>query len=119
MKMNDYKTIDEYISNFPADKQKVLEEMRDAIKSVVPEPGEKISYGIPTITYKAKNLVHFAAYDGHYAFYPGGQPLEEFKADLAPYETSKGTVRFPLDQPLPYDLIKRLTVSCIESIESK
>ena len=116
MKMNEYKTIDEYIGNFDADKQQVLEEMRAAIKSVVPEPGEKISYGIPTITYNGKNLVHFAGYDGHYAFYPGAQPLEDFKAELTPYETAKGTVRFPLDQPLPYDLIKKMTTSRIDQI---
>lgn len=117
--MNQYKTVDEYIGNFDADKQAVLEEMRAQIKSVVPEPGEKIAYGIPTITYKGKNLVHFAAYDGHYAFYPGGEPLDEFKAELAAYETAKGTVRFPINKPLPYDLIKRLTTSRVERIDSK
>lgn len=109
MKMDEYQTINEYIANFPTDKQQVLDEMLTAIKSVVPEPGEKISYGIPTITYKGKNLVHFAAYDGHYAFYPGKQPLDEFKPQLTPYKTSKGTVRFPIDKPLPYDLIKKIT----------
>ncbi len=74
--MNEYKTIDEYISNFSSEKQAVLEEIRATIKSVITEPGEKIGYGIPTITYRGKNLVHFAAYDGHYAFYPGAEPLE-------------------------------------------
>lgn len=117
--MPKYTTIDEYIRNFDTDRQAVLEEMRAQIKSVVPDPAEKISYGIPTITYKGKNLVHFAAYDGHYAFYPGGEPLDEFKAELAAYETAKGTVRFPLDKPLPYGLIKRLTTSRIERIDSK
>jgi uncharacterized protein YdhG (YjbR/CyaY superfamily) len=113
--MNNSKTMEEYIATFPADKQKVLEEMRNAIKSVVPEAGEKIAYGIPTITHNGKNLVHFAAYDGHYAFYPGGEPLDDFKAELAPYETSKGTVRFPIDQPVPYDLIKRITDAVIRN----
>lgn len=119
MKMNEYKTTEEYIANFPADKQQVLEKIRAAIKSVVPEPGEKISYGIPTITYKGKNLVHFAGYDGHYAFYPGAEPLEVFKDELAPYETAKGTVRFPLDKPLPYDLIKKMTTYRLEQLSNK
>ena len=110
--MNEYKNIDEYISNFPEETQAILTKVRQTIASVAPEATEKISYGIPTFALK-KNLVHFAAYEGHIGFYPGAQAVADFADELREYDTSKGTIRFPLSQPVPYDLIKKITASCV------
>lgn len=104
----DIKTIDEFISNYPENVQKVLQKIRKTIQKVVPEAEEKISYGIPTFTLKG-NLVHFSSYKHHVGFYPGSEAILAFTDDLKPYITSKGTVQFPLDQPIPYDLIKTIT----------
>ena len=100
-------TIDEYIAPFPPDVRSILERLRATIRQVAPEAKEKIGYGIPTFTLHG-NLVHFAAYKNHIGFYPGATAIERFQDALAGYETSKGTVRFPLDAPLPLELIKRI-----------
>ena len=100
-------TIDEYIAPFPPDVRSILERLRATIRQAAPEAKEKIGYGIPTFTLHG-NLVHFAAYKNHIGFYPGATAIERFQDALAPYETSKGTVRFPLDAPLPLELIKRI-----------
>lgn len=106
--MNKAKTIDEFIEGFPKETQVILEEMRKRIKKVAPEATEAISYGIPTFKLNG-NLVHFSAYSHHVGFYPGAEAIEVFKKDLSNYECSKGTVRFPLDQPIPYDLVEKIT----------
>lgn len=111
--MNEYKTIDEYITNFSSEQQNVLQKIRKTVHGVAPEAKEKISYGIPTFTLHG-NLVHFAAYEHHYGFYPGSGPLEALKDKLTGYVTSKGTVQFPADKPVPYDLIKELTSLAVE-----
>ena len=113
-KMNDYKNIDEYISNFTDDQKAYLKKARKVIKKTVPDAQEKISYGIPTFSLNGKNLVHIAAYEGHYAFYPGAASITAFASELKPYETSKGTIRFPLGKPVPYDLIKKITAYTVE-----
>jgi len=110
--MKTYKNIDEYISNFPTSTQEILKKIRSTIQKVAPEATEKISYGIPTF-WQGKNVVHFAAYEGHIGFYPGAQPIVEFADKLKEYDTSKGTVRFPLDKPIPYDLIEEITLYCV------
>lgn len=112
--MNDYKTVDEYIANFSGRQKEYLEKARQVIKQAVPDAQEKISYGIPTFSLNGKNLVHIAAYEGHYAFYPGSAPIAAFAEELKPYETSKGTVRFPLDKPAPYELIEAITRAAAE-----
>ncbi len=106
--MPTYKTIDEYIEIFPPEVQSILNKIRALIRSVAPEAGEKIGYGIPTFTLNG-NLVHFAAYDHHIGFYPGSEGIEKFKSEFGKYVASKGTVQFSLDQPIPYDLIRRIT----------
>jgi uncharacterized protein YdhG (YjbR/CyaY superfamily) len=106
--MKEYKTVDEYIASFPEDTQAKLRQMREAIAAEAPEAGEKIGYGIPTFTLNG-NLVHYAAFDAHIGFYPGADGVAEFAKELEGFETSKGTVRFPLDKPLPLDLIRRIT----------
>ena len=100
-------TIDEYIAGFPADVQKILKKVRGTIRKAAPEAGEKIGYGIPTFTLNG-NLVHFAAFKEHIGFYPDPSGIEKFKPKLSAYESAKGSVRFPLDAPIPYDLIARI-----------
>jgi len=99
-----FATIDEYIAMFPADIQEKLQEIRRTIKAAAPEATEKISYQMPTF-YLNGNLVHFAAFKNHIGFYPAPSGIEEFKEELAVYQSSKGAVRLPLDKPLPLDLI--------------
>ena len=101
------KNIDEYIAGFPKDVQELLEKVRKTIREAAPDAEEAIKYQIPTFVLKG-NLVHFAAFKNHIGFYPAPQGMEEFKEELAPYEGGKGTARFPLDQPIPYDLIGRI-----------
>ena len=102
------KTIDEYMADFPAQAQAVMQRMRDLIHEIAPEATEKISYGIPTFVL-GQNLVHFAAYKNHIGFYPASSGIAHFEEELKDYETSKGTVRFPLDKPIPFDLVRRIT----------
>lgn len=100
-------TIDEYIAGFPADLQKILAKVRSTIRKAAPDAREKIGYGIPTFTLHG-NLVHFAAFKEHLGFYPGSSGIEKFKPELSAYGSGKGSVRFPLDEPIPYDLIARI-----------
>jgi uncharacterized protein YdhG (YjbR/CyaY superfamily) len=102
-------TIDEYIAGFPAEIQAVLEKVRLTIREAAPDAQETIGYGIPTFTYYG-NLVHFGAYKKHLGFYPAPRGIEKFKDELSVYEGAKGTVQFPYDQPIPYDLISRIVV---------
>lgn len=116
--MKQYKNIDEYISGFPEKTQAILETLRMKIRLLVPEAGEKISYGMPTFTL-GKNLVHFAAYKGHVGFYPGAAPLKVFKKELTSFKTSTGTVQFSLDKPLPLDLITKMVTFRVEENMAK
>ena len=102
------KDIDEYIAGFPDDVQKRLERIRITIKKAAPDSEETISYQIPTFTLKGKYLVYFAAYRKHIALYPAPRGNEKFKKELSSYEGGKGTVRFPLDKPIPFGLIARI-----------
>lgn len=108
-----YGSIDEYIQSFPTDIQEKLEEMRAAIRAVVPEAGEKISYQMPTFTLNG-NLVHFAVFKNHIGFYPTPTGVEAFEDELKPYKSAKGSVQFPLDKPLPVDLISRMVQYRVE-----
>lgn len=100
-------TIDEYIAAFPEEKQVLLEAVRQAVRKAAPEAEETIKYGMPTFMWKG-NLVHFAAFNSHIGFYPAPSGVEEFRNDLALYQTGKGTMQFPIDKPLPLPLIARL-----------
>jgi len=100
-------SIDEYIATFPEEIQKILEELRATIKAAAPEAEEKISYQMPTFALKG-NLVHFAAFKNHIGFYPIPDGIEEFKDELSAYKGGKGSVQFPLDKPLPFNLISRI-----------
>jgi uncharacterized protein YdhG (YjbR/CyaY superfamily) len=109
--MNTAQSVDDYIHSFPVLVQKLLHKVRDVIHSAAPDAQEKMSYGIPTFTLKGKNLVHFAAYKKHIGFYPGPQAIIDFSDQLTAYKTSKGAIQFPLDKPIPYDLISEITQS--------
>lgn len=111
--------MEEYINSFPEATQKILREVRDAIRAVVPEGTEEImSYEMPTFRYK-KNLVHFAAWNNHLGFYPTPGGIEAFHEELAPYEGAKGSVKFPYSQAMPLELIQKITKFRIEEIEKK
>lgn len=103
----DYKSIDEYINSFPAPIQKILQGLRAAIHQAAPLASERISYQIPTF-FQNGNLVHFAAFAKHFGFYPGASAIKKFGTELKSYKTSAGTVQFPVDQPLPIELIKKI-----------
>jgi uncharacterized protein YdhG (YjbR/CyaY superfamily) len=102
-----FKTIDEYIDTFPEDVRVILNELRQTIKETAPEARETISYQMPTFTLNG-NLVHFAAFKNHIGFYPTPTGVEAFKEDLSRYKGAKGSVQFPIDQPLPLSLIRRI-----------
>ena len=100
-------TIDGYIAGFPQDVQEILEKVRATIKEAAPDAQEAIKYQMPTFTFKG-NLVYFAAFKNHIGFYPIPTGIEQFKKELSVYKQGKGSVQFSLDQPIPYDLIRRI-----------
>ncbi|MBP8002899.1 MAG: DUF1801 domain-containing protein [Chloroflexi bacterium] len=107
------KTIDEYIVGFPEDVQAILQAIRQTIKAAAPQAEEAISYQMPTFKLKG-NLVHFAAFKNHIGFYPVPSGIEQFKEELAVFKQGKGSVQFPLDKPMPFDLIRRIVLFRVE-----
>ena len=101
------KNIDEYIAGFPNDVQEILEKVRMTIRKAAPDAKETISYQIPTFTLKGY-LVHFAAFKKHIGFYPEPTGTEKFQKELSPFKGAKGSVRFPLDKAVPFDLISKI-----------
>jgi uncharacterized protein YdhG (YjbR/CyaY superfamily) len=101
-------SIDEYIANFPKDIQVILKKVRATIKKAAPKAEEAIKYQMPTFVLEG-NLVHFAAFKSHIGFYPVPSGIEKFKKELSVYKGAKGSVQFPLDQPIPYELIGKIT----------
>jgi uncharacterized protein YdhG (YjbR/CyaY superfamily) len=103
------KTIDEYIAAFPKEVQDVLEKIRSAIRESAPKAEEAISYGIPAFRLNgSRGSVYFAGWKNHIGFYPTPSGIEAFKKELAPFKQEKGSVQFPLDKPIPYDLVKKI-----------
>lgn len=102
-----FNTIDEYIMQFPIEVQEKLKTLRKVIKEAAPEAKEKISYKMPTFTLHG-NLVHFAGYKNHIGFYPAPSGIEAFKEELSKYKGAKGSVQFPIKEPLPYELISKI-----------
>ncbi|MCE1253510.1 MAG: DUF1801 domain-containing protein [Anaerolineae bacterium] len=98
-------TIDEYIAAFPAEIQDILQQIRAVVHQEAPEASEAISYGMPTFKLNG-NLVHFAAFKNHIGFYPTPTGIDAFKEALSAFKGAKGSVQFPLDQPMPFDLIR-------------
>jgi len=99
--------IDKYISGFPKEIQIILEQIRTTIRYAAPEAKETIKYAIPTFVLNG-NLVHFAAFKNHIGFYPVPSGIEAFKKELSVYKGGKGSVKFPLDKPMPLDLITKI-----------
>jgi uncharacterized protein YdhG (YjbR/CyaY superfamily) len=117
--MKNYTTIDEYITSFPDDVQVLLQKIRNTIHAAAPDAAEAIKYGIPTFVLNG-NLVHFGGYKSHIGFYPAPMGIEAFIAETAQYQNGKGTLQFPLDKPLPLDLITRIVKFRVEkSLEKK
>jgi uncharacterized protein YdhG (YjbR/CyaY superfamily) len=110
--------IDEYIAGFPDDIQEILEKLRMTIRNAAPEAEENINYAVPT--YKLNgNLVHFAGYKKHVGFYPTPSGVEKFKKELSGFETGKGSVKFPLDEQIPYDLIAEIVAFRVRENSNK
>ncbi len=105
-----FSSIDEYIATFPAEIQVILEELRATIKTAAPDAVEKISYQMPTFFLKG-NLVHFAAFKHHIGFYPTPGAIEAYKDELSIYQGAKGSIRFPIDEPMPLQLISKIVKS--------
>jgi uncharacterized protein YdhG (YjbR/CyaY superfamily) len=101
------KNIDEYIAGFPPDVQAILQQVRMTIRAAAPDAEETISYQMPTFTLKGI-LVHFAGHKNHIGFYPTPSGIEKFKDELSAYKGAKGSVQFPLDKPIPLDLIAEI-----------
>ncbi len=100
-------TIDQYIAQFPADVQEILQKLRRLIADAAPEATEAIKYRMPTFVLNG-NLVHFAAFAAHIGFYPTPSGITEFQQELSSYPNAKGSVQFPLDRAIPYALIKKI-----------
>jgi len=100
-------TIDEYIADYPPDVRAILQKIRQTIREAAPDAEEAISYQLPTFKLHG-SLVHFGAFKSHIGFYPTSAGAEQFQKELSVYQGAKGSVRFPLDQPMPYALIKRI-----------
>lgn len=112
-------TIDEYLTEFPPAVRAVLEELRALIRSAAPGATETVSYAIPTFDLHGHHLVHFAAFAHHIGFYPTPSAVAAFAGELSPYETSKGAVRFPLGQPLPTELIRRIVAFRVAEVTAR
>ncbi len=105
--MKNFETIDEYIASFPKNVQILLQQLRQAIREAAPEAQEAISYRMPAFKLHG-NLVWFAAFKDHVGFYPKASGIEAFREKLSAYDVSKGTVRFPMDKPIPLDLVAEI-----------
>lgn len=104
-----YTTIDEYIASFPKNIQIILEQIRHIVTEEAPEAKESISYGMPAFKMKG-HLVYFAAFKDHIGFYPTSSVVENAIPEAAQYRTGKGTLQFPLDKPMPFDLIRKIVI---------
>ena len=103
-----FASVDAYLDSFPEDVRLVLAQVRAAMHRAAPGAGERISYKIPTLTLNGRALAYFAGWTAHVSVYPVPSGDGEFSAAIAPYQAGKGTLRFPLDTPVPYDLVERL-----------
>nr|WP_321498321.1 DUF1801 domain-containing protein [uncultured Methanolobus sp.] len=112
------RNIDEYIAMFPKDVQGRLNELRSTILELAPDAEETISYNMPTFRLNGI-LVHFAAYKNHIGFYPTPSGIAEFEDELAGYKHAKGSVQFPLDEPLPIDIVRKIVVFRVKENNAK
>ena len=115
---NQFKTIDEYIKAFPDDVQRILEKMRKTIRDAAPEAVEAISYQMPAFKLNGA-LVYFAAFKNHIGFYPTSSGIKEFKKELSRYQGGKGSVQFPVEEPIPYDLVRKIVIFRVKENQEK
>lgn len=108
------KTIDEYIEQFPKEVQEILKAFRSVIKDTAPDAVEKISYKMPAFTLEGKILVYFAAFKNHIGFYPTASGIEAFEDELSKYKWSKGSVQFPIKEPIPFELVRKIVKFRVE-----
>jgi len=116
--MKNFQNIDDYIANFPEDVQKVLEQVRVTIQKAAPQAEEAISYQMPTFKLNG-NLVHFAAWKNHIGFYPTPSGTKEFQKEIAKYVFAKGSIQFPLNEPMPLALITKIVNFRVKENEGK
>jgi uncharacterized protein YdhG (YjbR/CyaY superfamily) len=114
-----FNNIDDYIASFPHETQLILEKLRLTIRKAAPDAKETINYGIPTFTLKG-NLVHFAGFRNHIGFYPTPSGIEAFKKELSDFESAKGSVKFPINDLFPFDLVRKIVEfrvrECMEKV---
>ncbi len=112
--MKNFASIDEYISAYPAEVQVILQKLRQTIKAAAPDAVEAMKYGIPTFRLNNKNLVHFGGFKTHIGFFPAPSGIKQFENELKQYQTGKGTIQFPLNQPIPYDVVTKVVKFRVE-----
>lgn len=117
--MKSYKTTDEYIKQFPKNAREKLYEIRETIIGVARRGEECICYGIPTFKLNGENLIHFGGFKNHVSIFPGAEAVEVFKDSLKTFVTTKGTIQFPLDKPLPVNLIIKITRFRLNQVTEK
>ena len=110
--------VDAYVAGFSEPTRSVLAELRDLVRAAIPGATETMAYGIPTFDLHGKHVVHVAGYAGHVGLYPTPNGMEAFEKELAPYRSGKGTARFPLDAPLPIELIRRIVAFRVGEVEA-
>jgi uncharacterized protein YdhG (YjbR/CyaY superfamily) len=114
------RTVDEYVARFPKDVKDILEELRHVVNESAPQAEETMSYGMPTFDLNGAHLVFFAAWKNHVGLYPvNSSVVEAFKNELAPFKLAKGTVQFPFDKPIPFDLVKKIVEFRVKESESE
>ncbi|MBK9780538.1 MAG: DUF1801 domain-containing protein [Anaerolineales bacterium] len=111
--------MEEFIARYPATVQVILQKIRAVIHKSAPKAEEAMSYGIPTFKLNGKNLMHFSAFKEHIGFYPTPSGIEKFKKELAVYEGAKGSVKFPLDKPIPYALITKIVQFRVKEVSAQ
>ncbi len=114
-----FETIDEYIESFPENVQYILEKLRDTIRKTAPGAAESISYQMPTFKLDRKRLLYFSAWKNHIGFYSVPIGDAAFRKELSPYSGEKGSLRFPMDKPIPYDLVKKIVMFRMREIQQK
>jgi uncharacterized protein YdhG (YjbR/CyaY superfamily) len=114
-----FESMNEYIESFPKNVQVTLEKLRDTVRKAAPKAVESISYDMPTFKLDGKRLVYFSAWKSHVGFYSIPEGNAAFRNELSRFEGPKGSLRFPLDQPIPYDLVKKIVVLRVKEIREK
>jgi uncharacterized protein YdhG (YjbR/CyaY superfamily) len=113
-----FKTVDEYLASFPANTKKILQEIRNTIKQSAPQAEELISYNMPAFKLRGM-LVFYAAYERHIGFYPTASGIKAFKKEISQYKNAKGSVQFPIDEPMPFDLISKIVKFKVKENQEK